>query len=308
MTDGPMPFFAPMIVAMNDGRKTNTRRLLTLRGHRRFAEFGRSDTPGYDWHFRDAEKRWHDLRDDELRAKLPYAPGDRLWVKEDHWRYGFWAPIADRKAKGGAQKWAFGATRDDVLFEPPAGARNGFSRADKERTDMGWYKRLARFMPRALSRLTLIVEGVKVERLQDVCEEDAIAEGAPKLAINIDGELIAHDKGSARIGFIGIWRVLHGSDAWDANPWVVAIAFRVVRANIDAPDFADRLPLARASCTECNGTGLQSLGNGTVHGCVACYPQLLRSRFDDVHLDGCLTADQAHAIRRYKLQRDFDKA
>lgn len=77
-------------------------------------------------------------------------------------------------------------------------------------------------MPRRASRLTLDVADVRVQRLQEITEEDARAEG-------YDTEI-----GGPRNWFCVLWKCLHGNDAWDANPSVVAINFHVRRRNIDA--------------------------------------------------------------------------
>ena len=81
-------------------------------------------------------------------------------------------------------------------------------------------------MPRWASRLTLIVEAVKVERLQDISEEDARAEGCADAPGTFSPSAIGV--------FANLWRNLHGPDAWSENPWVAAIRFRVIRTNIDA--------------------------------------------------------------------------
>lgn len=74
-------------------------------------------------------------------------------------------------------------------------------------------------MPRTASRLTLIVERVKIERLHAITIEDVLAEGVPA---------------TAPIGaFAELWDRLHGAGAWFANPEVVALSFRVLPANID---------------------------------------------------------------------------
>lgn len=97
-------------------------------------------------------------------------------------------------------------------------------------------------MPRAYSRLTLIVTAVKIERLQDITEADARAEGCGLYVPGhgwVTRDALRADPGysnylCARLGFQDIWQTLHGADSWDESPWVVAISFRPVLANIDS--------------------------------------------------------------------------
>lgn len=92
-------------------------------------------------------------------------------------------------------------------------------------------------MPRWASRLTLRVADVVVERLQDISEDDAKAEGAEKLVMDDEHRFYASGKsGSHRCGFAGLWESINGrrkGASWDDNPWVVAITFDVIRANVD---------------------------------------------------------------------------
>jgi hypothetical protein len=81
-------------------------------------------------------------------------------------------------------------------------------------------------MPRWASRLTLKVNDVKVERLKDISEEDAKAEGVrPKLP-DWPGTPF-------RLAFRDLWNNINGPDAWDRSDWVVAISFDVIRQNVD---------------------------------------------------------------------------
>jgi hypothetical protein len=100
-------------------------------------------------------------------------------------------------------------------------------------------------MPRWASRLTLTVTDVRVQRLHDISEADAEAEGierlksgrgfydptASKAAVRF-GEWTS----TARQGFSRLWESIHGPSAWDANPWVVALTFTVEKRNIDTGD------------------------------------------------------------------------
>ncbi|MFL7903609.1 hypothetical protein ACJ41P_20910 [Azospirillum argentinense] len=95
-------------------------------------------------------------------------------------------------------------------------------------------------MPRWASRLTLVVELVRIERLQDITRDDVHAEGAITdewLQWREDVRNIGMPEGSSiedeRDVFARLWTSLHGADAWAANPWVVALTFQVHRCNID---------------------------------------------------------------------------
>ncbi len=83
-------------------------------------------------------------------------------------------------------------------------------------------------MPRMAGRLTLEVTGVRIQRLQDISEADALAEGCPAQTYE---ELAGMDP---RGWFRDLWDSINGTDAWDANPWVVALTFIAHRVNIDA--------------------------------------------------------------------------
>ena len=89
-------------------------------------------------------------------------------------------------------------------------------------------------MPRWASRITLDITAVRVERLQDVSEEDARAEGAAR-RISPGGDLAgAFDHVDTPIGyrnhFADLWRSINGNDSWDANPWVWVVEFKRVDA------------------------------------------------------------------------------
>ncbi|TVR07398.1 MAG: hypothetical protein EA385_12925 [Salinarimonadaceae bacterium] len=92
-------------------------------------------------------------------------------------------------------------------------------------------------MPRWASRITLLVTDVRVQRLQEISEEDAIAEGVEpfgrpgvafvKLA---DAQTYSTPRGC----FAALWNSINGTGAWEANPWVAAYSFDVIRQNVDA--------------------------------------------------------------------------
>jgi hypothetical protein len=214
MTDRPILFSAGMVRALLDGRKTQTRRVLTkLRRFGQILEFERSDTPGYDWHFRDRQMRWHDLRHAKLLSYLPFAVGDRLYVREA-WRT---AAHLDRFSP------KLLPVDTPVFFEADAGG-DAIGATGKFRQGM--------HMPRWASRLTVTVTDVRVQRLQAISPEDAIREGYPFDAPP------AESRGTYIFWYRDLWDSLNDKPerpgcAWRDNPWVVAVSFTVERRNID---------------------------------------------------------------------------
>lgn len=254
MADLPIPFSRPMSLALREGRKTQTRRTLKL--PTKTASGGpiyeRPDMGGWEpttlggtGCFRpgpggirievpETVGIWH--RTVGVCMSAPYQVGDRLWVREEHYRFGHWEPIDGARTRAGRQKWAFVADSDEVLYDPPANHRLG--RHHKDSATPAWHKRLARFMFRRHSRITLLVDEVRVQRLHDISEADAVAEGAPDFASlgKVDGEDIGEASSRLRWAqrwFSQLWNNINGADSWEANPWVMAVTFRPVLANID---------------------------------------------------------------------------
>lgn len=141
----------------------------------------------------------------------PIAKGDRLWVREA-WRCNGWASdlatIFYRASEGDSYT--------AMCEQYPVAGRQPL------RVTGSW--RPSIHMPRWASRLTLYVADVRVQRLREINEEDAKAEGAKPWT----GALQSYATDFARI-----WRDINGPDAWDANPWVMAVTFVPRRGNID---------------------------------------------------------------------------
>lgn len=239
MTDRPIIFSAPMVRALLAGRKTQTRRVLSLRRYRGFTEFGPSDTAGYDWHFRRADGCWCDVTDARLQELLPYAVGDQLYVREAWNCFSF--------SQDGEVAWPAKRIPTKSEFDElhELGVRGDWQlvyaeseRAREHFADQKW--RPSIHMPRWASRLTLTVTDVRVQRLQAISEADALAEGIveheatmtdpAEYTIGPDSELYF----SAADAYQSLWNSLHGTGAWDENPWVVALSFTVEQGNIDA--------------------------------------------------------------------------
>lgn len=220
VTDRPIIFSGPMVRALLDGRKTMTRRLAwrtktNQGGH--IPDGGGGQMDYVEPHeVRVGPSSWQKTQ-----------PGDRLWVRESH-------QIA---AEGVRPDWLadhvwYLADDGKRYFDPP------HRYTGKCTHGLAWVPSI--HMPRWASRLTLLVDAVKVERLQDISEEDAKAEGA----IWHDGGRVGHSgwrhdpndgyvHGDCGASFCRLWLNLHGAGSWDANPEVVAISFRVEARNID---------------------------------------------------------------------------
>lgn len=208
MTDRPILFSAPMVRALLDGRKTQTRRMIKARGDCCLFDGSWSDSyvldPG------NAEWRARSIR---------FAVGDRLWVKET-WR----AHRAYDQYRPGLI-----GTESRIWYE--ADGRDNCDQHGKGRPSI--------FMPRWASRLTLCVTDVRVERLQACSEADALAEGAyrgkasGRIADNHAAMCLGDWFASARGWYADLWDRINGPGAWEANPWVVAVSFDVIKENID---------------------------------------------------------------------------
>lgn len=162
--------------------------------------------------------------------------GDRLWCREEHFQFGHWEAAADKKTKAGCEKWQFMPDTDEVRLDPPAEFRRG--RHHQDPGTPAWHKRLGRFMFRRHSRLTLYVTAVRVERLQDISEADARAEGVVQRP---DGWFTVIDVQRGRTGaaihavdcYAMLWESINGLGSWAQNPWVAAYTFAPRLGNID---------------------------------------------------------------------------
>jgi len=216
MADKPIIFSGPMVRALLEGRKTQTRRVLKLADDLTDKTFTGELVNYY------GDRRLGMAFHGTTRVQpIRYAPGDRLWVRE---------------------AWQTDAQWDDV---PPAyfGSEDDlYYGADGHRERSLWgdpFKpgrvRPSIHMPRWASRLTLAVTDVRVQRLQEISYRDTCAEGVDCATCAAMGQSACCRKGrgASREAFRELWNSLHGAEAWDHNPWVVALIFDVHRCNID---------------------------------------------------------------------------
>lgn len=219
MSDKPIIFSAPMVRALLDGRKTQTRRLLKPQPYR-------SDS-GRWWSF--VRKDGGGCHADDVAnfARMAatfsgYHSWDRLYVRE-HWKTSLGndgVPPRELDPITAVHFFADGAE----IGRYPTG------KLGKLRQGM--------HMPRWASRLTLIVTDVRVQRLQEISEADAIAEGVTYIACVDLWSIAGFEDDTAQGAFRLLWNSIYTTEGgrWEDNPWIVAVSFEVVHGNIDRPD------------------------------------------------------------------------
>ena len=202
MKERPILFSGPMVRALLAGTKTQTRRVVKL------------DVAG---RVRHGGKSWH-IDDPDTVLGCPYGqPGDRLWVRETF--------IGDEFM--GCRYRA-----DGKQFVTVNGMKTDYEFVVKK-----W--KAAIHMFRWASRITLEVAAVRVERLQDISEVDAMAEGvehnpidpSPQFGQTWRDYLDTHNAygcGHAKGSYFSLWESINGPGSWDANPWVWVVEFRRV--------------------------------------------------------------------------------
>ena len=207
MKERPILFSAPMVRALLDGSKTQTRRAVKPPRTREW--FVLEDHGSGWWPYQSDDGESSNCNDGmEHPYACPYGrPGDRLWVRENGWQRPERTP---KMMSEGAHIWQPYAYDADAQF--------GLGIANKTYKDLGWKRRPSIHMPRWASRILLAVTEVRVERLQDISRGDAMGEGCPfpNMAKGDDPKKWYAEQ----------WRQINGADAWDANPWVWAVSFR----------------------------------------------------------------------------------
>lgn len=217
-----------MVRALLEERKTQTRRVLG-----QFDVFRRDDgteAPVSCLHIEGEPLPRVTIGNVVTLKKLKAAIGDRLWVRE-----AFRLPATFDEDSPVEAAW-----RVDPSFKP-----NTFFEADGAVRSAGAFKgepgrlRASMHMPRWASRLTLTVTDVRVQRLQEISEEDARAEGVEQLPSgrfycgeDEEGEITSK---SAITSYAWLWNDINGEGSWLNNPWVAAYTFTVERRNIAAP-------------------------------------------------------------------------
>jgi len=227
----PIIFSGEMVRAILDGRKTQTRRVVTARNS---TVLGYTITENDDlWTCLD----WMNVRKDSgphfihteaseylhvnclnteytntdmaYRVRCRFKVGDRLWVRET------WCLVDDTEFGGG--KWVDYRATPRYSSEHPAGWEN----APDDEMALKW--RPSIFMPKWASRIKLEITNIRIERLLDISDADAKAEGVMPMTV-LPGDVTSY------IGsFCFLWdSINHKKSPWDSNPWVWVIEFKVL--------------------------------------------------------------------------------
>ena len=230
MTERPILFSGPMVRAIRDDSKTQTRRMVKPQpiGHLWFWEGDNVDPEPqwFDGYERGRAPCGAGIEDINKPIRCPYGqPGDMLWVRET-WDWRDWSWNKDCRVR-----IAYAADGEQADKTSPVGWRPTIYNYERWRPSI--------HMPRWASRITLEVLGVRVERVQDISEEDAKAEGmgwsSPQylsrsdLDDQEDPRVVGYSPAGtsfARDNFQRLWCQINGPESWDANPWVWVVEFR----------------------------------------------------------------------------------
>jgi hypothetical protein len=222
MNEKPILFSAPMVRAILEGRKTQTRRAMNPQPsdefHPHVGRYHRTMIDGRSGEAYPSEEQYFGVSDEREDYVCKFGePSDRLWVKET-----FRAEELDIDSFAGT------AGTDGIRFAADGkfqAIENTEAAAEKwcaAYANGKWqdHWRPSIFMPRWASRITLEIVSVRVERLQDISIEDAIAEGYPA-----DAEA---NGVSPMEWYCAVWSAINGLESWEKNPWVWVIEFKKI--------------------------------------------------------------------------------
>lgn len=226
----PMLFSSAMVISLLNNTKTQTRRIV--------------NGTALKWLNDGFTPEYVAIADNNL---CTYGKiGDTIWVKETYYAYGIW--FKNGITKTGKQKWVF----KDFTFENKDGK---YLYEDCKPSDVlknserkfGWYKRPSLFMPKIASRTTLKITDITIERLQNISEKDAIAEGVERCIADkekfgcramgmrlyrdytrIDNSLKDYPCNGfefAADSYQTLWQKINGPESWNKNPYVWVIKF-----------------------------------------------------------------------------------
>jgi hypothetical protein len=214
MRERPISFSAPMVRALLVGAKTQARCVIRPQPSGSF--LGLLKRPLRNKQESLVLRAWFQAGSGEHHSRevtCPYGqPGDRLWVREFFCGDGAHDHLPPSELP---PTYA-------IRYEADGFVRAGLGEADGKR-------RPPTVMLRRLSRITLELTGMRVERLQDISEADAIAEGIERHRGNWRCYTDANAGVACRFpvnSYRTLWESINGAGSWDANPWVWVLEFK----------------------------------------------------------------------------------
>lgn len=199
MKEKPILFSAPMVRAILAGRKTQTRRIV----YPQIDDATRVSKTDFGWEFEAPSHTSH--------IGKKFVAGDRLWVRE---------AVRAEEIHSGLDGVHYLADGDFRPIQDTEQAALLWVLLNSYRNGRGLPVPPIH-MPRWASRITLEITDVRVQRLQEISEEDAKAEG---VSLNST----THWETEARDAYCALWKTINGPDSWSQNPWVWVISFRVL--------------------------------------------------------------------------------
>lgn len=204
MNEKPILFNAEMVNAILSGRKTQTRRIMKVQPEPSKSRSG-------DYWF-PCNKMQSMVHVSDLLPGNPYMP-------DAHEFFSTCCPLGGI----GDQLWVREAFAAGLCTESTLAYRATHKTEDLEE---GWGETIkwtpSIHMPRWASRINLLITGVRVERLQDISDADASAEGC-KISSMQSGDCLSDM-------FARLWKSIYGDESWQANPWVWVIEFERMEA------------------------------------------------------------------------------
>jgi hypothetical protein len=230
----PILFSAPMIRALLDGRKTQTRRI--IKPQPRIDNMGNFCWNGSNYGQSESgvprSASLTEWRDKKGNSKCPYGrPGDLLWVRETHSLGG--NNLVAYRADGrcgciyDTGEGYLGLMPHGMILEKGIPYIEGLKQWGLSKYGGKWKPSI--HMPRRYSRLTLEITDVRVQRLHDITQEAAIAEGLEKRYWPGHSDPVP-----PTMAFKEVWENINGLTSWLQNPWVWALTFKVHKCNVGA--------------------------------------------------------------------------
>ena len=202
VTERPILFQTEMVQAILKGRKTQTRRKISPEiPDGKHTPWNHRDSKVWQWQSGRANVNY---KEDERQC--PYGkPGDLLWVRETFAQEEIWDSIESKL------EYLYRADYNDPLVSYSPSIH----------------------MPKDAARIWLMIEDIRVERVQDISEADAIAEGIERIsknglcsyksyAVKYPAEVFPY------VSFQTLWISINGDESWKANPWVWVIRYRIL--------------------------------------------------------------------------------